>query len=246
VDEFLSKLKLEQFSSNFEVNNITNLKDVTDEVLKNIGLDKIGHRKRILTELKNIGLIEGNAMSVNNNHESNHNELPPGLPPKSRSISQHPTPPSRVMSSRPPKPPRINSSIARTGSLPSGVNLNNENYHVMSPVPPVPPREDLGEKNSIGGTSPVSPKRKAPPPPIRTSIYYEHDVDIDESDHPPNFTPPPPPIPAPRKLKGSSSDIPTIMIGELQEEPDELEEKTFYRKYHNILLITILLYLITN
>eukprot|EP00111_Clytia_hemisphaerica_P007490 TCONS_00021757-protein len=191
VEVFLTRLKLEQYIENLHVNGIFHVNEITEQVLSKCGIEKIGHQKRILTELAKLNFSDSPEMNHSTIAETND---APALPPKrsatatSRTIHKTPpTPPRRSVSTRPVRPPpRTSASVARGGSLPKGAKLNNENYFVINaaPAPPIntninntevtnptlppqiPPRIDIGEAQQIeNNNNGLSPKRRAPPPP---------------------------------------------------------------------------------
>lgn len=241
IEEFLSRLKLEQYTENLKLNGINNLNEITEESLARCNIDKIGHKKRILTELKNIN------QCADITSMAPANDLPPELPPKRSSSTRinsrtPPIPPTRSMSTK----PRI-SSVAQGGSL-SGPSVNSENYHMLSPVPPpsiqsgtdasslptipsslppipsslppIPPRIDRGEPNID-----IQARRAAPSPPKRS------DVDEDTKELPATTgilldfeLPPPPPVPAPRAPRPSPTvQVPSVV--QVEEIPPEVHNE---------------------
>lgn len=148
VDDLLKSLHLEQYIENLRVNGIDNIALINKEALQNAGIDKVGHSTRILKGVENLTVVAendtDNSSQENDETESFPNKSdspPPPLPPKSKLTNKlTPQVPSRTVSIKPVKPPR------RTGSLPHGFKplpeATMDNYMKM---PPVPPRQDLGE-----------------------------------------------------------------------------------------------------
>ena len=205
IEDFLSRLKLDLYIENLKLNGINNLNDITEESLVRCNIEKIGHRKRILTELKNIHQAADNNMSVENVDDIN--EDAPQLPPK-RSFS--------VKNNRtPPIPPQR--SLSTT-----------ENYHTLTPLPPplndasfppIPPRTDRGEpNNNINAT--IIPQ--LPPSPPRRTDVVEDTRDLPDTSILLNFElPPPPPIPVPRVPK-PMSDAKVIPVVNIEEDTTEI------------------------
>lgn len=229
LEEFLARLKLDQYTVNLKLNGINELNEITEESLARCSIEKIGHKKRILTELKNIKSTDNITLM-----EESITPDAPALPPKRSSsvksaIRTPPIPPTRSMSVRPHKPPRA-SSVAPGGSL-NGPSLDSANYHTLAPLPPpsnntplppvptspppIPPRTDRGEQSS-NTESPMQVIASA-----REEIQQP----------PPHFElPPPPPTPAPRVSKPS----PTI-----KEDVSHIESSMFFTCIENQFVILI-------
>lgn len=228
VEEFLKKLNLEQYSLNFEVNGISNLQDITDESLKKANVEKLGHRKRILTNLPTNMTERAISDEVEDIDDEEVNDPPPSLPPKGKKILP-PVPPTRSSSTKPTTAPRKVTSISKGGSLPHGAKLNQDNYFVMPAVPPVPPREDLGESQTTGIANieyvdnppfKIIPTREAPRPPNATKSQVETGILVDLPDDPK-----PRPIPVPRKRQSVKAPIVAINDEALtKESKDTLNE----------------------
>ena len=102
IEQFLEKLKLEDYLPNFYQNGINEIESLNDDLLQKIGVDKIGHRKRILNEV-----------DVLINSSSYTDDKPPPLPPK---INIKPGIPAGTFSfkgpkEKPKKPPRLPGSF---------------------------------------------------------------------------------------------------------------------------------------
>ena len=244
IEEFLSQLKLDQYIDVLKINGINKLNDITEESLV-LCIDKIGHRKRILTELKRFDPTALISMPVENIVAADHQE-PPALPPK-RSSSQgvpspdpQPNPPRRSMSTKPNKPPRT-TSIAHRGSLPAGAQINSENYHMLAPLPPpsridtpfppIPPRTDRGETNNNDSEAPIIPNRIVSLPPERTDSPTSPVTGILVAfELPPPPLTPAPPIPVPRVPKPTEcSQAPSIVVVTQEDTAGNLHSKYLHK-----------------
>ncbi|XP_065668286.1 arf-GAP with Rho-GAP domain, ANK repeat and PH domain-containing protein 1 isoform X2 [Hydra vulgaris] len=108
IEQFLEKLKLDEYLQKFYENGITQIELLTDDLLQEIGIDKFGHRKRILNELD---LINSASVLKSNPIEANFtDDTPPPLPPKPKSKQKLEIPPP-VPKEKPIKPPRLPGSI---------------------------------------------------------------------------------------------------------------------------------------
>lgn len=139
IEEFLKNLKLDEYIENFIYNGIKSVCSIDDATLQAIGIEKIGHRKRILMELEKLQNIPNNEESEHQDidkKDDSENEAPP-LPPKASQSSNDQAYPTRSgtvsPSKRPEKPPR------RAHTLPTKFKMPEFDF------PPIPPRTDLVE-----------------------------------------------------------------------------------------------------
>ncbi|XP_057312661.1 arf-GAP with Rho-GAP domain, ANK repeat and PH domain-containing protein 1-like isoform X2 [Hydractinia symbiolongicarpus] len=137
IEEFLKILKLEEYIENFLYNGIKSVCSIDDATLQAIGIEKIGHRKRILMELEKLRNIPNDDKSEHqdiDNKDDSENDPPP-LPPKASQSSNNQAYPTRSgtvsPSHRPVKPPR------RAHTLPTKFKMPEFDF------PPIPPRTDL-------------------------------------------------------------------------------------------------------
>lgn len=190
VEELLNFLKLDEYLLNFSNNKVTDLRDIDESVLIKIGIDKIGHRKRILTELATllgVGSYSPQHDSKNNSFESNlyhrigteddnNGEEGPPLPPKLKThhnggkqvdnSNVKVTPPKQ----KPVKPPRLTAPTKRT--TPQGEN-NSSQTHSEPNSPKSPPLSNttstIVKQETLQtfkpNDSPVNPSLFFPPPP---------------------------------------------------------------------------------
>ena len=159
VEEVLNYINLIEYLPNFHNNDITDLHTVDEALLINIGIDKIGHRKRILSELSKLYGIGSKAYKTDD-FESNvsDDEIAPPLPPK---LKPHPTPTPREV---PTSHPTNNKNVGSSG----------ENISPNKPRPVKPPRR-TAPGSVIKPIQPVNNQPQQPPtlperPPIRTSF----------------------------------------------------------------------------
>ena len=189
IKDLLNDLKLSDYLINFEVNNVHNVVTINDELLQRVGVEKIGHRKRILNELEKFRTPTENTndlIDINSSLDDIDDEPPPALPPKSKAKSvkspDRPTPPARTTSTkevtkhteatvpsfRPVKPPRRN---IRGGSLPPGFRerltaSDTANYKLMA----------VGMDLPVPAEPTVSPLSMPPPPLPPPSIPLREDL----------------------------------------------------------------------
>ena len=132
VLDLLLHLKLPEYATN--LSSVTDIRTITDAVLQQLGIDKPGHRKRILNEVENFkaGAIPKAPVTPSRDHtnnvgqnssllqnitenvngEENGDDIPPPLPPKKKqpaprnSVSLTAPSSSAASKAPPPRPPQ--------------------------------------------------------------------------------------------------------------------------------------------
>ena len=156
IQEFLNFLKLDEYLPNFINNNICDLRIVDETLLKGIGVDKIGHRKRILSELSTLFGV-GNYSPQDEDGNINADDIPPPLPPKSKKIQISS---GTVMAGKqkPVKPPRKPNSLQKTTPVPSSPPEPNQVTIPTSPQSPIHSTTPILPQSLIHSTAPILPQ----------------------------------------------------------------------------------------
>lgn len=178
---FLEALKLPQLLEMFherDISTVEQLIELSDEGFKDLGVEKPGHRKRIINELKNIRLridivekgtvhLESEEDEVSNGKfekmcpescsESNEAAIPVSLSEEEVDVVQGSPPVGSPTDVLPPIPPKRLSKNAPPAPLPRGAQSesagNKENMPPHQPQTPVL-RKDHSEDNDICYQSP--------------------------------------------------------------------------------------------
>ena len=177
IEHVLKLAKLEEYLVNFETNGISNILKIDDDTLQNIGINKIGHRKRILEMIKKNDDKNDETLPENENGHliniDDGDEGPPLPPkqPKKRQPSIKPQPPARNISIKkvPVKPPR--SSLRNTtGQNYSPLHVDSDNRFINSATSPPPPPSTTQLPESMPPPQTESPSPEPSPLQIMVSI----------------------------------------------------------------------------
>ena len=197
IEHVLKLAKLEEYLVNFETNGISNILKIDDDTLQNIGISKIGHRKRILEMIKKNDDKSDEILRENENGHliniDDGDEAPPLPPkqPKKRQPSIKPQPPARNVSFKkvPVKPPRSNLKNT-TGQNYSPLHVDADNRFINSATSPPPPPSNTQLPESIPPPQRASPSPEPspiqnmvsiPPIPPRSDLGENLDVISDNS-----------------------------------------------------------------
>ena len=192
IEHILKLAKLEEYLVNFETNGISDILKIDDDTLQNIGIEKIGHRKRILEMIKKNDDKSDEILPENENgHLINidDGDEPPPLPPKQpkkRQPSIKPQPPVRNISVKkvPVKPPRLNVKNT-TGQNYSPLHVDSDNRFINSATSPPPPPSTTQLPESIPPPQRASPSPEPSPlenmvsiPPIPPRSDLGENLDV--------------------------------------------------------------------
>jgi len=217
IEQILKFVKLDEYLINFEINRVEDLSSISDVLLQEIGIDKIGHRKRILDFIGKDSKVEVK-LSASGDKLIDLDDDPPPLPPKSRPIqkTEKPAPAARrSIKAAPVKTAPVKTLPIQTVPIKtvpirtvpikppraSVKNLPADNYSLLFEE-----KETSQTSNSDNPPPPPTPTPLTPPPSVpprfdlgevETSIEEEKTKDVsylattsDKPDKPKRPTPP--------------------------------------------------------